>query len=190
MKIKYLLILFFVFSFPICAISQSADFFQVEIGEEYKDDILNYPPEIIGFDEQGYYVFQNKAPFTILVGGFIPIKASKERMYLRRFNHQLAPETSVEINLEGEGKVEEYPVSIAMAPENQMFLFSNRLDKKKQTFQLNLRRINRDNLAIPEAAETIIELDLSKYPKRSTPLLDLAYSRDSSKIMSYYFLSP
>lgn len=154
------------------------------LGPEYNDKSLSLPPDIVGVDGSNYIVFQNVMP-SFLTIGFIPIKLSKERVYIRRFSRDLKPVQSVEVDL-GSGRNGEFPIQLIMNPDKQLFLFSTKRNSRNRKAELFVREIDPSTLKIPTRGKKLIEVSYDQFPKFRGLSFSVVRSRDSSKLMIYH----
>ena len=146
---------------------------------------MDLVPSIAGFDENSYYVIQNRAPLA--VGVLVPILLTKERIYLRTFDRDLTPQKSVEIKL-GKGKDVEATKLLLMNPDKQLFLFSTLNQGKYKKCQLIVREVSRTDLSYPEKGRVLMEFSYDGFNNYRYNPFSFVRSRDSSKIAFIYTL--
>jgi len=154
------------------------------MGPEYIDEAQTLPPSIVGFDQTGYYVFQNKRP--VYLTGLIPIKLSREKVYLRKFDKRLKPTQTAEINPRYKGK-RENPEFSFMA-NGRMFVFSTYVERSKRQTLLFSREVDLNTMTIPREGNLIASASFDGFPRDKNVEFFYEMSRDSSKILIHYQL--
>lgn len=170
-----------LFLLGIVSLSVSAQG-SLELGPEYEDKLWDLPPTPLGFDETGYYFYQVKS--AVYVGALIQIRASKEKFYLRKFDHSLNPQEVIELELQTDGN-DEIPME-AVYINGKIFLFStfDNFRRKKKT--LYVREIPTSTLDIPTAGRVVCEASYQGYPRSTDIGFNIFHSRDSSKMLIQY----
>ncbi|MDP5168848.1 MAG: hypothetical protein NWR72_01275, partial [Bacteroidia bacterium] len=136
-----------------------------------------------GFDESGYYFYQTKsAVYAGLV--LIPIKVSKEKFYLRKFDRSLNPEKLIELELETDGN-DETPLR-ALYMNKRIFLFSTYDDSRAKTKTLYVREIDTETLNVPRSGRKVCEASYDGAGRFASIDFALIQSRDTSKVLMVY----
>lgn len=164
--------------------AQDKPAFDLQLGPEYVESALNLPPSIIGVDASGYYLFQNKAPLTL--GILIPIRLTKESVFLRKFDKNLKPVESVELDLRTKG-VKERP-EFAVLLQGNIFLFSTLVNASQRSTSLMSRVVSPASMKIPATGKKIATASFDGFPRDKDVDYNMALSRDSSKVLIYYQL--
>ncbi len=157
----------------------------LELGPVYQDNMMDMPPSPLGFDDDGYYFYQVRAALNMYVG-FIPIRLSKERFYIRRFDSDLKPVKSAQLEL-ATGRQDEIPVHSLMY-RGRIFVFSTLDNKADRTESLVMREMDPLNLTLPQNGTPIVSVDYSGYPTYKDLRVEFVRSRDSSKVLLVTYL--
>lgn len=152
--------------------------FQIEIGPEDTESKHFLSPDILDFDETGFYVFQQQNP--TINGGIVKIHRSADRVFMRKFDKDLAQGETVELDFRKEDQSENllFPANI----KGQLYLFSTHPNKKDRISNIKYRSINPLDFSLH--AEGKILLSKSTETRRTK----WTFSPDSSKLMFHYFL--
>ncbi|MEM7656975.1 MAG: hypothetical protein AAF399_12655 [Bacteroidota bacterium] len=155
--------------------------FDLQLGPEYKDESNTWPPDILGSDANSYYVFQSGFSRVIPMTNL-----TRERLYLRKFNRQLTPTHTEEIRLKNGRKSEDAEFAVML--KGNLFLFSSFSDWTNRSVSLYTRKVDTEQLAIPERGTDLTTVSFDGYPKDKAVSFNYQLSRDSSKMLLYYQL--
>ena len=136
------------------------------MGPEIKSDKKGTLEDIIGMDEDGFYM----------------IRAEPRRFYLERIDNDLKLSKSEEIDM-GKGGDRKY-LEFAEQLNGEIYVFTSQYDPSQKKKLLFASRIDRTTL---KPVDDPIELSAYSYRSRSNDgFYDHYVSRDSTKLMVYY----
>jgi hypothetical protein len=168
-----------VFVFVLAAISASAQSpLKVKWGKEFTAPRSSTVADIIGYDASGFYVL--KRQFS---GGLF----GSNQLNLDKFDHNLNPIKSLELELVEEGK--KANLEYIMHLDGQLVMFTSFPDQRTKLNNLFMRPVNKQTLLPDEKKkQKLAEINYEGNSKRNSGSFSFRHSQDSSKLLIFYSL--